>query len=91
MTEASMRVGLGQFNEMTDEILRFAAQLGVTTIQMNSPRIPGRERWEVEDVRALVTKAQEFGLTLEAIENTPPQFFLKAMLGFEGADEQIEH
>lgn len=91
MTEPSMRVGLGQFNEMTDEILRFAAQLGVTTIQMNSPRIPGRERWDAGDVRALVTKAKEFGLTLEAIENTPPQFFLKAMLGFEGADEQIEN
>ncbi len=91
MGKTGIRVGIGQFNEMTDEKLRFAAQLGVSTIQMNSPRIPGKVRWETEDVRALVTKASEYGLTLEAIENTPPQFFLKAMLGQEGADEQIEN
>ena len=54
MTEQRMRVGIGQFNEMTDEILTFAAQLGVTTIQMNSPRLPGEVRWESADVRALV-------------------------------------
>jgi len=91
MGSTSIRVGIGQFNEMTDEILRFAAQLGVSTVQMNSPRIPGRTLWETEDVRALVDKAASFGLTLEAIENTPPQFFLKAMLGQKGADEQIEN
>ena len=84
-----MRVGLGQFNEMTDDVLRFAAQLGVSTVQMNSPRLPGDERWDVADIRALVEKAKAFGLTLEAIENTPPQFFIKAMLGHDGADEQI--
>jgi mannonate dehydratase len=70
-------------------VLRFAAQLGVTTIQMNSPRLPGTERWEAADIRKLVEKAASFGLTLEAIENTPPQFFLRAMLGQEGADAQI--
>ena len=91
MGDQVMRVGLGQFNEMTDEKLRFAAQLGVTSIQMNSPKLPGEVRWEVADVRALVDKANEFGLTLEAIENTPPQFFIKAMLGHEGAAEQIEN
>jgi mannonate dehydratase len=72
---------------MSDDILRFAAQLGVTTIQMNSPLLPGEERWEADDIRALVTKAGEYGLALEAIENTPPQFFLKAMLGFDGAEQ----
>jgi mannonate dehydratase len=87
--EQRMRVGLGQFNEMTDEVLRFAAQLGVTTIQTNSPRLPGDVRWETADVKALVDRASSFGLNLEAIENTPPQFFLKAMLGQDGADEQI--
>ncbi len=91
MTGPAMRVGLGQFNQMTEEKLRFAAQLGVTTVQMNSPLLPGETRWEAKDIRPLVLMAQEFGLVLEAIENTPPQFFIKAMLGHEGADEQIEN
>ncbi len=91
MGATAIRVGIGQFNEMTDEILRYAAQLGVTTLQMNSPRLPGEVRWETADVKGLVDKAREYGLTLEAIENTPPQFFIKAMLGHDGADEQIEN
>ena len=36
-------------------------------------------------------KAEEYGLTLEAIENVPIHFYDKAMLGLPGRDEQIEH
>ena len=32
-----MRVALGQFNEMTDERLTFAKQIGVSGVQMNTP------------------------------------------------------
>ena len=32
-----IRVAIGQFNEMSDEKLRFAAQLGVKSVQMNTP------------------------------------------------------
>ena len=84
-----MRVAVGQFSEMTDEVLRFAAQLGVGGVQMNSPLLPGTERWEAADLKALVAKASRYGLTLEAIENVPLTFLHLIMTGREGADKQI--
>ena len=48
----SIRIAVGQFNELTEEKLRFAAQIGATGIQMNKPKLPGDERWEEEDLRA---------------------------------------
>ena len=91
MAAEEMRIGIGQFNELTDEKLRFAAQLGVGSIQMNTPRLPGETHWEERDLRALVLKCREHDLVLEAIENVPIHFYQKAMLGIEGRDQQIEH
>jgi len=84
-----MRIGLGQFNELTEEKLVFASQLGVPSVQLNTPKLPGETHWEEQDLRALVLKCQEHGLTLEAIENVPIHFYQKAMLGLPGRDEQI--
>ena len=89
--EIGPRVAVGQFNELTDEKLFFATQLGVTSVQMNTPILPGERRWEVADLRRLVERCAEFGVTLEAIENVPIQFYDNAMLGLPGRDEQIEH
>jgi mannonate dehydratase len=86
-----MRVAVGQFNEMTEEKLVFARQLGVSGIQLNTPKLPGETHWEERDLRAMVLKCQEFDLTLEAIENVPIHFYQKAMLGLPGRDEQIEN
>src|SRR5271168_2390165 len=91
MAERGMRVGVGQFNELTDEKLRFAAQIGAEGVQMNTPKLPGETRWEEKDLRALVEKAESYGLVLEAIENVPVHFYDKAMLGLPGRDEQIEN
>lgn len=90
MGTTGMRVAVGQFSEMTDEVLRFAAQLGVSGVQMNSPLLPGDARWEVDDLKALVAQAAAHDLTLEAIENVPLAFLHLAMTGQEGADRQIE-
>jgi len=87
----TIRVAVGQFNELTDEKLRFAAQIGVTGIQMNNPKLPGDTHWEERDIRALVDKTEAAGLKLEAIENVPTHFYNKAMLGLPGRDEQIEN
>ena len=35
-----MRVGLGQFNELTDEKLAFIKQMGCDDFLMNTPRLP---------------------------------------------------
>jgi len=87
----SIRVAVGQFHELSEERLRFAAQIGATGLQMNNPTLPGDTRWEVADVRALVEKVEAAGLTFEAIENVPTHFYHKAMLGLPGRDEQIEN
>jgi mannonate dehydratase len=84
-----MRIAIGQFNVLSDEKLRFAQQIGVRGVQMNTPRLPGETNWEARDLRALVEKCEAFDLTLEAIENAPIHFYDKAMLGLPGKDEQI--
>ena len=91
MENPTLRIAVGQFNELTDEKLRFAAQLGITSVQMNTPKLPGEHRWELDDLQQLVDKCQEYNQTLEAIENVPIHFYDKAMLGLPGRDEQIEH
>ena len=89
--EQKMRIAVGQFSQLTDETLTFAQQLGIKTVQMNTPQLPGEHRWEYEDLLALKQKCDEYGLTLEAIENVPFHFYDKIMLGLPGRDEQIGH
>ncbi|MBV9811582.1 MAG: mannonate dehydratase, partial [Acetobacteraceae bacterium] len=91
MAEQGIRIGIGQFKDLTDEKLRFASQLGVTAVQLNAPNLPGDTRWELKDLRALVERAQSYGLKLEAIENVPVHFYDKVMLGLPGRDEQMEN
>lgn len=82
---------MGQFHDLTDERLRFAAQIGSTGLQMNNPSLPGQTRWEEKDVRALVEQTEAAGLKFEAIENVPTHFYDKVMTGAPGRDEQIEN
>ncbi len=86
-----MRVAVGQVSQLTDEVLAFARQLGVSGMQMNTPALPGAHRWEYADVVALRTRCEAYGLRLEAIENVHLDFYDKVMLGLPGRDEQIEH
>jgi mannonate dehydratase len=86
-----MRIAVGQVSQLSDEILTFARQLGVSGMQVNTPALPGAHRWEYEDLRALRTRCEEYGLRLEAIENVHLDFYDKVMLGLPGRDEQIAH
>ena len=86
-----IRAAVGQFHDLTEERLRFARQIGVTGLQMNNPALPGDGKWAEEDVRDLADKVREAGLTFEAIENVPSQFYMKAMMGLDGRDEEIEN
>lgn len=85
-----MRVALGQVPALTDDYIQYAQQLGVPGIHLNAPRLPGSRRWETADLRALREKAEASGLRLEAIENVPDPFYLNAMLGRPGRDEEID-
>ncbi|MEM7035274.1 MAG: mannonate dehydratase [Chloroflexota bacterium] len=93
--QGPMRIALGQTNQLTDEIVAFAHQLGIKDIQFNmyhgSPHLPGETHWEYMDLLQLRTACEDAGLRLNAIENVPINFYDKIMLGQPGRDQQIEY
>jgi mannonate dehydratase len=87
----TMRIGLGAIQEVDDERLRFASQLGVTDIIANTHPVPDRGGyWDFQDLVWLRTRVETAGLRLYAIENVPASFYDKILEGKPGRDEQIE-
>jgi len=86
-----MRVGLGQFNEISEERLRFIKQCGCDDFLLNTPRLPGEKRWEFRDLLLLRTQAENAGLRLIALENVPISFYDQIMIGGPGREEQLEN
>ena len=87
----TMRIGIGQFSELTDEMMTFIRQLGVTDFLMNTPKLPGDRQWETGDLLYLRQRSEAAGLRLMALENVPVKFYDKVMVGAPGRDEQIGH
>jgi mannonate dehydratase len=86
-----MRPGFGQFNVATDEYLQFAAQFGATDVLLNTPELPGAQRWELVDLVKLRLRVEQHGLKLAALENVPPYFYDQIMLNGPRRDQQIEN
>ena len=91
-----MRVAIGQYHTATDEYLTYAQQLGVSGVQFNiqgpTQDLPGSDGyWTLANLRRLKQRVNDFGLELEAIENVPRNFYLKAMLGLPGEEAQISN
>jgi mannonate dehydratase len=86
----TMRVALGQIAVPDEDYLIFAQQLGLSGIQFNTPRLPGTERWEYEDLLALRERCERYGLRLEAIENLPNSFYERCMLGLPGREQELD-
>jgi len=86
-----MRPGFGQFNVATTEYLQFAAQFGATDVLLNTPVLPGAQRWELVDLVKLRVAVEQYKLTLTALENVPPYFYDHIMLNGPRRDEQIEN
>ncbi|HET7769282.1 MAG TPA: mannonate dehydratase [Chloroflexota bacterium] len=86
-----MRIVLGQFNEPSYEKLEFARQLGLSGVLLNTPRLPGETHWEYDDLAKLRDVINSYGLTLEALENTPVKFYIDVMTAGPNRDRQIEH
>jgi mannonate dehydratase len=87
-----IRIALGQMREVTHENLTFARQLGLDSVQFNTPDLPtGSGAWELSDLLWLKERCERYGLSIEALENVPVQFYDRAMLGLPGRDEQIEN
>jgi len=85
-----MRPGFGHFNLATDEYLQFAAQYGATDVLLNTPVLPGAQRWELVDLVKLRSRIEQYGLKLTALENVPPYFYDQIMLNGPRRDEQIQ-
>lgn len=86
-----MRIGLGQFQELTDERMAFVKQCGCDDVLLNTPAIPGDERWEYETLVELRERAERSGLRLMALENVPIRFYDRIMLGLPGREEQLRN
>jgi mannonate dehydratase len=54
-------------------------------------RFEPQTQWDFMEIVQLRTMVEDYGLRLEAIENTPVSFYDKVMLGVPGRDEQIEN
>src|SRR5437762_10982115 len=91
LDDLQMRVGLGQFNELSEERLKFIKQCGCDDFLLNTPRLPGEERWEFRDLLLLRTRAEDAGPRLMALENVPVRFYDRIMLGLPGRDRQLEN
>jgi mannonate dehydratase len=85
----TIRVAIGQFNELSHERLTFAQQIGASGVLLNTPVLPGEQRWELADLQWLKRRCDQYDLRLEALENVPTSFYDRAMLGLDGRDEQI--
>ena len=91
-----------QLNDLSDENLTWAAQMGVEHIAVNSTHGPGTEgienpdgTWRVEGIRAVQRRVAEFGITMDVLSldlqstYVTRQRFPRIMLGQEGRDQDI--
>ena len=85
-----MKVGLGAIHKPDDEVLQYAAQLGVGHVIVHSPELPGDGVWDFQHLLRMRTYVESFGLKLEAIENLPRDHYDQIMEGGPRRDEQIE-
>jgi mannonate dehydratase len=83
-----MRIAIGQFAELDEEILRFGEQLGASGVVVNTPDLAGPP-WRAGDLEALRERCEAHGLRLEAIENVPTAHYRDAMLGGAGRDRAV--
>lgn len=91
-----------QLNDLSDDTLAWAAQMGVRHIAANSTHGPGTEgvenpdgTWRVEGIRAVQRRLAEHGLTMDVLSldlqstYVTRQRYPRIMLGEAGRDEDI--
>jgi len=86
-----MRIGFGQFKSLTPRKIRFIRQLGIKDLVLNTPTLPGKNSWKLNDLKALKASVKKVGLRLVSLENVPLSFYQKAILGKSERDAQIRH
>ncbi len=93
MPGEEMRIGLCDATNLSDEALRFGAQLGLYSVRTGGRNIgkPGDKLWDYETLRGHAERVASYGLKLEALENVPFDQSDKFMMGLPGRDEQLEN
>lgn len=92
MAEKQMRLAFGQIRSVDPETMKNARQLGIDHVHFNLPYdLPAEKYWHYEDLLSYRERVEQYGLTMEGMENFPIRFYDKAMLGEDGRDEQIDN
>ena len=87
-----LRLAVGAVRRVDERILRFAAQMGVRGLVVNTPLdLPGDTRWELADLVDLRERVEAHGLVIEALENMPTTFYRDVILGGHARAEQLEN
>jgi mannonate dehydratase len=87
-----MRIAVGAVRRVDERVLRFAVQLGVRGLVINTPLdLPGEGRWELGDLVAMRERVEQHGLVVEAIENLPTGFYRDVMLSGPALEQQLEN
>jgi mannonate dehydratase len=92
-----------QLGDLSDEMLTWAAQMGVEHVAVNSTHGPGTEAvenpdgtWRVEEIVKVQERLAQFGLTMDVLSldlqstYVTRQRFPRIMLGQPGRDDDIE-
>lgn len=91
--KSNLKFTVSQFQIFDDEMGKYAAQLGIKYIQMNTPALgdPSAGVWTFDMLKDLKDKIESYGLEFLMIENVPLNFYDKVILGLPGREEQLEN
>ena len=84
-----MRVAMGMLS-VTEEELRFAAQIGVTDLVTRPTFMPNESSYSYESLVRLRSRVEGAGLRVAAIHDVPPTWNDKIRLGLSGRERQID-
>ncbi len=85
-----MKVMLGQIQQLDADLAEFALQLGIDSVQFNTPNLDERSGyWPYEALAELKATCSSYGLTLQAIENVPAHFMRDIKFGGPDRDAQL--
>lgn len=87
-----LKIAVNQVQVVDQQLADYALQLGITSLNMNTPTMPTEKGyWTYDDLLALRERCEGFGLTLEVIENIPFDFYDQVMMGGPRRDEQLRN
>ncbi len=84
-----IRIVMKHQAKYSEQIERYAAQLGISEIQFTSPGFLGNDYFTIDALNKYQNRLQNVGQRLSFIENVPWKMNYKIVYGLEGRDEQI--